>query len=161
MKQSGPILRQYRGIFLEGLWKSRKSCQDSRYPAPKILSGKIQSTSKKHNLFYYCSVDTFFFCIISISFGLIGHPQVQLLYLPFSSASPPYTGLRSQNGSAWRKSFSELCLVVLVRSSETSVHTRTTRRHIPANAILRSHRRENLLAMWVLVQVFRTNFVFI
>jgi hypothetical protein len=29
------------------------------------------------------------------------------------------------------------------RSSETSVHTRSTRRHIPENGILRSHLREN------------------
>jgi hypothetical protein len=31
-----------------------------------------------------------------------------------------------------------------IRSSVTSVHTRSTRRHIPEDAILRSHRRENL-----------------
>jgi hypothetical protein len=31
-----------------------------------------------------------------------------------------------------------------IRSSETSVHTRTTRRHIPENDVLHSHRRENL-----------------
>jgi hypothetical protein len=31
-----------------------------------------------------------------------------------------------------------------ISSSETSVHTRTTRRHIPENGILHSHRRENL-----------------
>jgi hypothetical protein len=30
------------------------------------------------------------------------------------------------------------------RSSETSVHTRYTRRHIPEDYILNSHRRENL-----------------
>jgi hypothetical protein len=29
------------------------------------------------------------------------------------------------------------------RSSETSVHTRSTRRHIPEDSILHSHRREN------------------
>jgi hypothetical protein len=29
-------------------------------------------------------------------------------------------------------------------SSETSVHTRSTQRHIPENGILHSHRRENL-----------------
>jgi hypothetical protein len=31
-----------------------------------------------------------------------------------------------------------------IRSSETSVHTRSTRRHIPENGIRQSHRRENL-----------------
>jgi hypothetical protein len=31
-----------------------------------------------------------------------------------------------------------------IRFSEMSVHTRTTRRHIPENDILHSHRRENL-----------------
>jgi hypothetical protein len=31
-----------------------------------------------------------------------------------------------------------------IRSSETSVHTRVTRRYIPENGILHSHRRENL-----------------
>jgi hypothetical protein len=31
-----------------------------------------------------------------------------------------------------------------IRSSETSVHTRSTRRHIPEGGILYSHRRENL-----------------
>jgi hypothetical protein len=31
-----------------------------------------------------------------------------------------------------------------IRSSETSVHTRSTRRHIPEYSILHSHRRENL-----------------
>jgi hypothetical protein len=31
-----------------------------------------------------------------------------------------------------------------IRSSETSFHTRSTRRHIPEDDILHSHRRENL-----------------
>jgi hypothetical protein len=31
-----------------------------------------------------------------------------------------------------------------IRSSETSVHTRFTQRHIPEDRILHSHRRENL-----------------
>jgi hypothetical protein len=31
-----------------------------------------------------------------------------------------------------------------IRSSETSVHTRATRRHIPEDDILHSHRRENI-----------------
>jgi hypothetical protein len=43
--------------------------------------------------------------------------------------------------------FSSLIVFTLkmeeIRSSEMSVHTRTTRRHIPKNAILHSHRRES------------------
>jgi hypothetical protein len=35
-------------------------------------------------------------------------------------------------------------LMMEIRSSETSVLTRATRRHIPENGVLRSHRRENL-----------------
>jgi hypothetical protein len=31
-----------------------------------------------------------------------------------------------------------------IRSSEMSVHTRSTRRHIPEDGIVHSHRRENL-----------------
>jgi hypothetical protein len=31
-----------------------------------------------------------------------------------------------------------------IRSSETSVHTRSTRRHVPEDGIVHSHRRENL-----------------
>jgi hypothetical protein len=40
-----------------------------------------------------------------------------------------------------------------IRSSETSVHTRSTRRHIPEDSILHSHRRENLKSytMFILV----------
>jgi hypothetical protein len=34
--------------------------------------------------------------------------------------------------------------IILNNSSETSVHTRSTRHHIPENGILHSHRRENL-----------------
>jgi hypothetical protein len=34
--------------------------------------------------------------------------------------------------------------MVAIYSSETSVHTRSTRRHIPEDGILNSHRRENL-----------------
>jgi hypothetical protein len=39
-----------------------------------------------------------------------------------------------------------------ISSSETSVHTRFTRRHIPEDGILHSHRRENLKSYTVLIQ---------
>jgi hypothetical protein len=38
-----------------------------------------------------------------------------------------------------------------IRSSETLAHTRSTRRHIPEDAILHSHRRENLKSYIVCV----------
>jgi hypothetical protein len=43
-----------------------------------------------------------------------------------------------------------------ISSSETSVHTRSTRRHIPEDGILHSHRRENLKSynIYVLLSKF-------
>jgi hypothetical protein len=43
-------------------------------------------------------------------------------------------------------SLADFCTLKMeaIRSSETSVDTRSTRRHIPENGILHSHRRENL-----------------
>jgi hypothetical protein len=40
-----------------------------------------------------------------------------------------------------------------IRPSETSVHTRSTRRHIPEDGILHSHRRENFRS-YILLLVF-------
>jgi hypothetical protein len=50
-----------------------------------------------------------------------------------------------RNGRAG-SSFADCSTVKMeaIRSSETSVHTRSTRRHIPGDGILHSHRRENL-----------------
>jgi hypothetical protein len=45
--------------------------------------------------------------------------------------------IRDRGASVSRK-------VEAIRSSETSVHTRSTQLHIPEDAILHSHRRENL-----------------
>jgi hypothetical protein len=42
-----------------------------------------------------------------------------------------------------------------IRSSETSVLTRTTRRHIPENDILHSHCRDNLKS-YIDIYVFRS-----
>jgi hypothetical protein len=44
---------------------------------------------------------------------------------------------------SWHADFSTLKMEA-IRSSETSVHTRSTWRHIPADGILHSHRRKNL-----------------
>jgi hypothetical protein len=46
-----------------------------------------------------------------------------------------------------------------IRSSETSVHTRSTRRHIPEKGILHSHRRENL-KYYIGIQEIRETFIF-
>jgi hypothetical protein len=43
-----------------------------------------------------------------------------------------------------------------IRSSETAVHTRSTRRHIPEDDILHSHRRENLKS-YKLMLIFTAN----
>jgi hypothetical protein len=40
------------------------------------------------------------------------------------------------------------------RSSETLVHTRCTRRHIPEDGILHSHRRENLKSYTTPIKVY-------
>jgi hypothetical protein len=40
------------------------------------------------------------------------------------------------------------------RSSETSVHTRSTRRHIPEDGILHSHRHENLKSYILFLALF-------
>jgi hypothetical protein len=42
------------------------------------------------------------------------------------------------------------------RTSETSVHTRSTRRHIPEDGILHSHRRENL-KFYILIRLFSSS----
>jgi hypothetical protein len=45
-----------------------------------------------------------------------------------------------------------------IRSSETSVQARSTRRHIPEDGVLHSHRRENLKS-YMKYFIFNTNFV--
>jgi hypothetical protein len=47
------------------------------------------------------------------------------------------------HAGSWLADFSTL-KVEAIRSSETSVHTRSTRRYIPEDGILHSHRSENL-----------------
>jgi hypothetical protein len=85
---------------------------------------------------------------------------------------PTHTG-------SWLKDFSTLKME-MIRSSETSVHTRSTQRHIPEDGILHSHCCENLKSYiknihshnlnsvcykswgipicWILQWIFLTNF---
>jgi hypothetical protein len=51
-----------------------------------------------------------------------------------------------------------------IRSYETSVHTRSTRRHIPEDGVLHSHGRENLRSyepnyIWVRLQIVNSNLI--
>jgi hypothetical protein len=45
-----------------------------------------------------------------------------------------------------------------IRSSEMSVHTSSTRRHIPEDGILHSHRRENLKSYTAQIKTRKTLF---
>jgi hypothetical protein len=61
---------------------------------------------------------------------------------PSTTGSIQYLQPRAHAGSSLAD-FSTL-RVEAIRSSETSIHTRSTRRHIPEDGILHSHGRENL-----------------
>jgi hypothetical protein len=62
--------------------------------------------------------------------------------------------LRVEKSASWAGSsladFSTLKMEAIL-SSETSVHARSTRRHIPEDCILHNHRRENLKSYKMLV----------
>jgi hypothetical protein len=47
-----------------------------------------------------------------------------------------------------------------IRSPETSVHKRSTRRHIPEDGILQGHRRENLKS-YIVISVCRNPFLYV
>jgi hypothetical protein len=69
--------------------------------------------------------------------GVDGRIILKLKNAVFCRLQPP-----AQAGST-HADFSNLKMEVIL-SSETSVHTRSTRHHIPEDVILLSHRRENL-----------------
>jgi hypothetical protein len=71
-------------------------------------------------------------------FMLIGQLQAPTSLPPIASSMRP----PAHAGSSL-EDFSTLNMEA-IRSSETSVHTRSTRRHIPEDGILPGHRRENL-----------------
>jgi hypothetical protein len=57
--------------------------------------------------------------------------------------------------------FSTLKMEV-IHSSETLIYTRSTRRHIPEDGILHSHRRENLKSDTIyLIFLFSANLIFL
>jgi hypothetical protein len=61
--------------------------------------------------------------------------------LSHQSKTPSY--IRTGREAEWLADFSTMKMDAM-RSSEMSVHTRSTRRHIPEDGILHCHRRKNL-----------------
>jgi hypothetical protein len=57
------------------------------------------------------------------------------------------------HAGSWLADFSTLKMEA-IRSSETSVRTRSTRRHIPEDGIFHSHRRENLSSYKIFKLIF-------
>jgi hypothetical protein len=89
---------------------------------------------RKHNI--YCADDVCYCLPRFIGRAVVSVTRYAVLDVSCSFHPPAHAG-------SLHTDFSTLKMEAIC-SSETSVHTRSTRRHIPEDGILHSHRRENL-----------------